>query len=94
MVPFSLATSFEVQGIRLTMKQLVEPVYRQLGAKVQQMRDVLGWTQEELASKVGLNRTSIANIEAGSQRILLHDVETFAKAFGCQPRVFLRGIWT
>lgn len=76
------------------MKQLIEPVYRQLGAKIQQLREALGWRQEELAKKVGLTRTSIVNIEGGNQRILLHDLDKFAKAFNCEPKVLLRGIWT
>lgn len=71
-----------------------EPVYRLLGAKIEQMRTMLGWTQQELAKKVGLTRTSICNIEAGRQRILLHDVEKFAIAFNMQPKALLRGVWT
>ena len=72
----------------------LEPVYRLFGAKVQQMRELLGWTQDEMAKKVGLTRTSITNIEAGRQRILLHDVDKFAAAFQCQVKALLRGIWT
>jgi DNA-binding XRE family transcriptional regulator len=72
----------------------VEPVYRMVGMKIEQMRTMLDWTQVDLAKKVGLTRTSIANIEAGRQRILLRDVEKIAKAFQCQPKAFMRGIWT
>jgi transcriptional regulator with XRE-family HTH domain len=70
-----------------------EPIYRIIGAKIEQTRNVLGWTQLDLANKVGLTRGSIANIETGRQRILLHDVEKFATAFNTQPKVLLRGIW-
>jgi len=72
---------------------MTEPVYRLLGAKIEQTRTVLGWTQHELAKKVKLTRTSIANIEAGRQRVLLHDVEKIAGAFNMQPKALLRGIW-
>jgi transcriptional regulator with XRE-family HTH domain len=65
-----------------------------IGLKVEHTRTALGWTQNELALKVGLTRTSIANIEAGRQRILLHDIETIARGFGCTPKNLLRGIWT
>ena len=75
------------------MKEPIEPVYRSFGAKIEQLRVALGWTQQDLAEKVELTRGSIANIELGNQRILLHDVETFAKAFGVAPKLFLRGIW-
>lgn len=73
---------------------MLEPCYRLLGARIEMLRSTLGWTQDELAKKVKLTRTSITNIEAGKQRILLHDVERFSQAFGVQPKVFLRGIWT
>lgn len=63
------------------------------GARIQQLRDALGLTQEELRKKVGLTRTSIANIEAGRQRVLLHDVDRFAKAFGITPKNLMKGIW-
>lgn len=72
----------------------VEACYRLLGAKIEQTRTVLGWTQKELADKMNLTRASIANIEAGKQRILLHDVEKFCAAFNIQPKTLLRGIWT
>lgn len=73
--------------------KLVEPVYRQFGAKVESMRAVLMIRQEDLAKKVKLTRASIANIEAGKQRILLADVEKFAEALGVSPRSLMKGIW-
>ena len=73
---------------------MVELVYRQLGNKVEQMRIMLGWTQADLAHKVGLSRASIANLETGRQKVLLHQLEKLAAAFGCTPKQLLRGIWT
>ena len=73
--------------------KLVEPVYRQFGAKVEAMRAVMAITQADLAKKVRLTRASIANIEAGKQRILLADVEKFAEALGMSPRSLMKGIW-
>lgn len=64
------------------------------GMKVQQTREMLGLTQLELSKRVGLTRTSVVNIEAGRQRILMHHVEKFAAAFQIAPKVLLRGIWT
>lgn len=73
---------------------MTELVYRQLGTKIEQIRTTLGWTQADLATKVGYSRGSIANIETGRQRLLMHDVEKIAGAFGMSPKVLLRGIWT
>ncbi len=72
---------------------MIEPVYRLIGLKIEHTRTVLGWTQLELSKKVGLTRTSIANIEAGRQRILLHDIEKFSAAFQMSAKQLLRGIW-
>jgi len=73
--------------------KLVEPVYRQFGAKVESMRAVMMITQADLAKKVKLTRASITNIEAGKQRVLLADVEKFAEALGVSPRSLMKGIW-
>jgi transcriptional regulator with XRE-family HTH domain len=64
------------------------------GVRLQVIRTALGLSQQDLADKVGLTRTSITNIEAGKQRILLGDVERFANAFGVSPKHLLRGMWT
>lgn len=71
----------------------IEPVYRLFGARVEQLRTVLGMTQEELAKKLKYSRGSLANIETGRQRILLADVDRFANAFGITPRALMKGIW-
>jgi transcriptional regulator with XRE-family HTH domain len=71
----------------------LQPCYLLFGARIQQLREALGITQDELRKKVGLTRTSISNIEAGRQRVLLHDVDIFAKAFGITPKNLMKGIW-
>ena len=71
----------------------IEPVYRQLGAKIEQVRTVLGWTQNDLAKKTHMSRGSIANIELGRQRLLLNDVQKFADAFGSDCKCLMKGIW-
>lgn len=71
----------------------IQAVYRQFGAKIESLRVALGLSQSELAKRVGLQRTSICNIEAGRQRVLLDDVEKFAEAFATSPKFLLRGIW-
>jgi transcriptional regulator with XRE-family HTH domain len=71
---------------------MTELVYRQVGAKVEQMRSVLGITQADFAKKIGMTRTSVTNIEAGRQRIQLHQLERIAAGFGCTPKHLLKGI--
>jgi len=49
-------------------------VYRRLGSLAAARRRGQGLTQEAVGERVGLSRASIANIEAGKQRILLHTI--------------------
>jgi transcriptional regulator with XRE-family HTH domain len=76
-----------------TTKKEIEPIYRQFGSKIESLRTALGLSQAELAKRVGLTRTSIVNIEAGRQRVLLDDVEKFSGAFATSPKFLMRGIW-
>lgn len=72
----------------------IEACHRLVGGKIEALRTILGLTQQELAERVGQSRAAIANIETGRQRLLLHTVETFAKALGTTPKNLMRGIWT
>ncbi|UVI39671.1 helix-turn-helix transcriptional regulator [Qipengyuania spongiae] len=55
-------------------------IYVALGEAVLVRRKHLGLTQAQVAKKVGVSRESIANIEAGRQRVLLHHVYGLARA--------------
>lgn len=57
-----------------------EEIYKPLGEAVAKRRKALGMTQEELASRVGLSRASIANIEVGRQKMLVHQLCAVADA--------------
>lgn len=55
-------------------------IYRVFGSRLREIREQADVTQEELARRVDLSRTSITNIEKGRQRILLHQLVDFADA--------------
>lgn len=55
------------------------------GARFKACRVAMGLTQTELAVKVDMTRSSIANIEADRQRSLIEDVERYAEALGVDP---------
>ncbi len=57
-------------------------LYAQMGRKVAAARKKVGLTQAELASRVSLTRASVANIETGRQRVMLHDVFALVEALG------------
>jgi transcriptional regulator with XRE-family HTH domain len=52
------------------------------GSRFRVCRRALGLTQDELAAKVNLTRSSIANIEGDRQRSLIDDVVRYAEVLG------------
>lgn len=76
------------------MSEEIEVVYRAIGARIQMIREAVGMTQDDLAKKVGYTRTSVVNIEAGRQRLPLHQVEEIARALSSNARHLMKGIWT
>lgn len=60
-------------------------IYTAIGRNVRRERQRLKWNQEQLAGRIGLLRTSIANIEAGKQRVPLHTLCEIARAFDVMP---------
>ena len=73
---------------------MIERCYKRFGRNVRNIRIACGLTQEALAKRVGLKRTSIVNIEAGRQRILLNDIQRFATALRTDRKFFLDGLWS
>lgn len=55
-------------------------LYRALGSNISTRRRALGLTQATLADDVGMSRASLANIERGNQKVLLHHVYRIADA--------------
>ncbi len=67
-----------------------EPIYVRFGLIVAWYRvHRLEVSQEHLAKLTKRKRASIANIEAGRQRIYLADIFTFADAFRIDPSILL-----
>lgn len=69
-------------GHVVQMPDAMEPLYEELGRQVRSRRTALGWSQARLgeALRPPMTRASIANIEAGQQRVLLHTALDLAAA--------------
>jgi transcriptional regulator with XRE-family HTH domain len=55
-------------------------IYQMLGRAVAKRRKELGMVQADVAERISLTRASLANIETGRQKILLHQVYRLAAA--------------
>lgn len=63
----------------------MDALYRDFGRQLRARRRRAHLTQEQLAERVGLSRTSITNIEKGTQHIPLHVLYQLAGALGTKP---------
>lgn len=57
-----------------------DDVYTVLGKRIRVGRSRVRLTQDELAQRVGLTRTSITNLELGRQKIQVHTLYAIAQA--------------
>lgn len=67
----------------------VDGLYREFGRSLKKARAEAKLTQREVAGRVGLTRTSITNIERGTQHISLHQLFLLASAVGVSPEELL-----
>lgn len=67
----------------------MEGFYQGFGNRLTQVRRSTGLTQEQLARRLGINRTTLVNIEKGRQRVAVHQLIEFAQALRCEPTELL-----
>lgn len=57
----------------------IDQIYKDLGKRIRDRRKSLPQTQDQFAKQAGISRASLANIEAGRQRVLVHHLLVFAR---------------
>ncbi len=57
-------------------------VYRNIGIRIQQAREELGLTQEEMAARLGCTQSALSNYELGKRRLYLSSLEQIANTLG------------
>jgi|SRR5579864_3230751 len=63
----------------------MDHLYREFGRSLRERRKAAGLSQNELASRAAMSRTSITNIEQGRQHVSLHILYILADAVGAKP---------
>lgn len=71
------------------MTAYVDNLYRHLGERIKAQRLSVNMTQEELATSIGMLRTSIVNIEAGRQKPPLHVIYQICSQLGAEPSALM-----
>jgi len=69
---------------------MAEDIKLKLGRKIRETRVKEGYSQEELASRCGLHRTYISDIERGERNVSVENIEKIAKALKTEPNELLR----
>lgn len=63
-----------------------------LGHRIRTLRQKRGWTQVELAERVGLDRSFIADVERGKRNISTLNLALIARGLGKSLSELLKGI--
>jgi transcriptional regulator with XRE-family HTH domain len=67
---------------------------RMLGARIRQLREAKGWSQEELGLEAGYERSAIQQYEAGETEPLIGSLLDIVRALGSRPEDLLDGdVW-
>ena len=69
---------------------MIDDIKLKLGRKIRETRVKEGYSQEELASRCGLHRTYISDIERGERNVSVENIEKIAKALKTEPDELLR----
>jgi DNA-binding XRE family transcriptional regulator len=67
----------------------VDGFYERFGRRLREMRKGAELTQDQVASRLGVNRTTLVNIEKGRQRVALDQVIELANILGCDAAELL-----
>ena len=80
-----------VDGVRVAKEpgDQTKKLYEEVGRRIRTARVGRGVTQDALAERVGLTRTSITNVEAGKQKLPLHTLFEIAAALQVEVRELL-----
>jgi transcriptional regulator with XRE-family HTH domain len=76
-------------GVREHHPMQPELIYKNIGKIVRSKRRLMEWTQTTLAQRLGISRATLANIETGRQRILVHQLYSFAAALDMKTEELL-----
>ncbi len=75
--------TFEIQSVLAADVMHQQSLYRRVGSLVRERRKARLLTQEALSQQMKVSRAALANIEAGRQQVLVHQLYAAALALEC-----------
>ncbi|QGN58981.1 helix-turn-helix transcriptional regulator [Nostocoides sp. HKS02] len=63
-----------------------EPRLVDFGARVRELREERGWSQEVLAERAGVHRTYVGSVERGERNVSLKNIYALAEALAVRAR--------
>ena len=67
-------------------------IAQRFGKRLRVLREKRGWTQVEMAEKLGIDRAYISDMERGKKNVCLPTLEIIANGFGITISQVLKGL--
>lgn len=83
----------DLEKAALLRKENFENFSKSIGVRIEQVRKLKGWNQEECASAAGISRTALRNIESG-QDTKLSTLVSLSEAFSLPLIGLIQGLQT
>ena len=87
-----MQTVYEQTIQEQTVQQKTEEIYYRFGNSVRVVRRAHNWTQAQLASRAGMNKTYLVRIEAGDKNLTLKTAQRIAVALDMELITLLKGV--
>ena len=62
---------------------------RRLGEEIERLRSVMGWSQQDVASILGVSRSTVSQMEKGGRRISAFELALLSYSFQVDPMYLL-----
>ena len=61
---------------------MAEDIRVRVGRRLRKLREQHGWTQVQMAERLGLDRSYLADVERGKRNVSIVNLEVISKGFG------------
>jgi transcriptional regulator with XRE-family HTH domain len=88
---FSVSVVFDAWTTELALKENKERIYLELAERLRRLRKMHGWSQSEIASKLGWTNTSYSDIEGFRKKCDLNSLVELAELYQLNPDFLITG---